>query len=247
MQVIGKLWGKTKLCTAPYRLLGVKAKPTGVDAAMSKLCGDKAAARNKLKAALKEASGDELAAQSNSICSNVMSMPTFQQAKTVVAYLACSKLREVDTEPIVQDMLKRGVRVYVPVVKDRDSNMQMLHIDSLADVAEVPPFGIREPIPQYADGSARAELLQDEHTPEIVLVPGLGFDRSGKRLGRGGGYYDKFLDRLAMKAEANNMQSPLRVGLSFDQQLVDDVPVHGHDHEIDVIVTPEQVMWVDST
>lgn len=224
----------------------MRANAVDIDAAKSTSHQEKVAARRQLKTALKEASNEQLATQSKSICSNVMSMPAFQQAGTVVAYLSCPKLREVDTEPVIQDLLSRQVRVYVPVVNDSDSNMQMLHIDSLADVAEVPPFGIREPVPLYSDGSVRAELLQDGQMPDLVLIPGLGFDRSGKRLGRGGGYYDKFLDGLSAEAEAKNAKKPLHVGLSFDQQLIDDVPVHDHDHEIDVIVTPNQVIWVDS-
>lgn len=216
------------------------------DTSKSATVEEKESARQKLKASLKAVHSDNLAVQSKSICQNVMSLPAFKQARTVVAYLSCPKLREVDTEDLIFELLKRGVRVYVPVVKDNDSNMQMLHLDSISAVREVPPFGIKEPIPTYADGSARAELLQAGHMPDVVLVPGLGFDRAGRRLGRGGGYYDKFLSALAAKSEADGTNKPLQMGLSFKQQLMDYVPVHQHDHTIDLIVTPDQVLWVGS-
>lgn len=218
-----------------------------VDGSSSSSFELKAATRKKLKADLKATPLEDLAAQSKAICRNVMSLPVYQKAKVVVAYLSCPKLREVDTEEIILNLLTDGKRVYVPVVKDSDSNMHMLHLDGLDGVQAVPPFGIREPYSQYSDGTNRSELTTDGHMPDVVLVPGLGFDRYGKRLGRGGGYYDKFLEGLASKATAEKLQKPVHVGLSFDQQLIEHVPVHDHDHEIDVIATPQQVIWVSNS
>lgn len=233
----------------PYRLslMGIGVNAEDALKASSKGFESKAVARKRLKADLKQTASEALAVQSTSICGHVMSLPVYQKAEVVVAYLSCLNLREVDTEAIIHDSLKTGKRVYVPVVKDNESNMDMLHLDSLDAVQEVPPFGIREPCLQYSDGSDRAELLKDGHMPDLVLVPGLGFDRSGRRLGRGGGYYDKFLEGLATKAVTDNVQKPFHVGLSFEQQLIDHVPTDDHDHEIDIVVTPQQVIWVNTS
>lgn len=247
LQWVPNFWRACSLRPYRHRLMGIGVNSDDLFNDSSRCFELKIAARKRLKADLKQTPTEALAVQSTSICGRVMSLPVYQKAQTVVAYLSCQKLREVDTEAIIYDLLKTGKRVYVPVVKDNESNMHMLHLDSLDAVQEVPPFGIREPCSQYSSGSERAELLTDGHMPDIVLVPGLGFDRSGKRLGRGGGYYDKFLEGLATKAVADKVQKPIHIGLSFEQQLIDHVPTHDHDHEIDIVVTPQQVIWVNTS
>ena len=201
---------------------------------------DKAATRTELKSALKQRSPEELAEQSSAICSAVLQMPTYKAASTLVAYLSAARLREVDTGAVIEDALARGVKVYVPVVDDSDSNMRMLHLDSLEGVTAAPPFGIREPVPTYADGSARSELFAVGDIPEVVLLPGLGFDRYCRRLGRGGGYYDKFLGRLADVANEKAVTRPKLIGLSFLEQVVEKVPVDEHDRLCDMVVTPTE-------
>ncbi len=66
-----------------------------------------------------------------------------------------------------------------------------------------------------------------------ALIPGLGFDRRLRRLGRGGGYYDRFLE----------VNQYLKVGVGFSDQLVDELPTEGHDVGLDVIVTDREVIW----
>lgn len=201
---------------------------------------EKASTRKELKAALKKRSLDELVDQSKAICAAILDMPTYKAAKTVVAYISCAKLREVDTGAIIDDALARNVKLYVPVVDDRDSNMRMLHLDSLDGVKEVPPFGIREPVETYADGSPRIDLFSAGDVPDVVLLPGLGFDIECRRLGRGGGYYDKFLARLPDYASEKGVAKPKLIGLGFLEQILPKVPVDEHDQLCDVLVTPEK-------
>ena len=68
-------------------------------------------------------------------------------------------------------------------------------------------------------------------------MPGLGFDRAGRRIGRGAGFYDRFLGGLAAKAGRG-----LRVALAFDEQIVDVVPVGELDVGVEVIVTPTEII-----
>jgi 5-formyltetrahydrofolate cyclo-ligase len=88
-------------------------------------------------------------------------------------------------------------------------------------VLEPGPFGIPTP-----PAHATATPLDDA---ELVLVPGLAFDRRGGRLGQGGGYYDCALGRAP---------GPLRVGLCYDFQLVHHVPMEAGDEPVDIVVTP---------
>jgi 5-formyltetrahydrofolate cyclo-ligase len=216
----------------------------------------KSAVREQVKRALRHTSVEDRAVQSAAICQRLLALPAYATARSVVAYLACPKLREVDTECVVLDVLRRGARLYVPVVRDKESNMHMVHLDALDAVAMVPPFGIREPTARYAAGSVaagapRAELLAEVNgtraagghsaaaLPDLVALPGLAFDAVGGRLGRGGGYYDKFLHRLKYAAAQAGVPPPPLVGLCFREQLLDEVPVHDHDQDCDWLLTPD--------
>lgn len=85
--------------------------------------------------------------------------------------------------------------------------------------------GVRAP-----DGATVATEAVD-----LVVVPGLAFDPMGHRLGRGGGYYDRFLPRLRRQA--------VTVGVCFDEQVVDLVPTDPHDWRLQYVVTPTRVWW----
>jgi 5-formyltetrahydrofolate cyclo-ligase len=85
-------------------------------------------------------------------------------------------------------------------------------------------FGIHEP---------SGNVLMER--PDLILVPGLAFDRQGGRLGRGKGYYDRFLVRMTAK----------KIGVCFACQLVEDVPLESHDHPLDGVVTEEGLILRD--
>lgn len=89
-------------------------------------------------------------------------------------------------------------------------------------------FGIREP-----DPDAAVQVLPDEG--DTILVPGLAFDRRGGRLGRGGGFYDRFLERWP---------NAFRVGVAFSSQLIESVPCEAHDVRVDAVVTEDG--WIDA-
>jgi 5-formyltetrahydrofolate cyclo-ligase len=90
-------------------------------------------------------------------------------------------------------------------------------------------FGIREPEPDPA------LALKPEHFPALVITPGLAFDRRGRRLGRGRGFYDRFFAALDSGAYT-------ALGLCMDAQLVPEVPVEGHDKTMDAVLTGKQLI-----
>ncbi len=103
--------------------------------------------------------------------------------------------------------------------------MVPVEISSFDDeVMEIDDHGLRTP----RDGRPLVPRLID-----LVIVPGLAFDTAGNRLGRGGGYYDRFLRRLRRSATT--------VGLAFDAQIVDAVPADDRDFGMDIIVTDRRV------
>ena len=85
--------------------------------------------------------------------------------------------------------------------------------------------------------------LQVEDPLELVVMPGLAFDRGGGRLGRGGGYYDKFIAAAKERAAQRGWAPPLLVALAFRAQLLEaPVPVEAHDVGVDAIVTPDEII-----
>ena len=132
---------------------------------------------------------------------------------------------EVDTAPLVRWCLDQGKRVALPRIVGKRHMEAFWVTDPAADL-ESGSYGIREP---------RAGLPQaSPEAIDLVVVPGSAFDRSGDRMGYGGGFYDTFLPRLQPRTP--------RVAVAFELQLVDDVPEEDHDLRIDVLVTERGVL-----
>lgn len=153
------------------------------------------------------------------IAARIAVLPSFTRARVLLLTLAFRS--EWDTTPLVLAALAAGRTVAVPRV---DPFARMLALHAIADVErdiEVGYQGIPEP---------RAHCPPVAPTAiDWVLVPGVAFDAAGRRLGYGGGYYDRLLPLLPAEAA--------RVAGAFDLQIVDLVPAAPHDLRVDTIVT----------
>ncbi|SFE29893.1 5-formyltetrahydrofolate cyclo-ligase [Alteribacillus iranensis] len=131
---------------------------------------------------------------------------------------------EIDTLPIIEKGWQERKNMAVPRVDPINRKLHFYKITAVEDTKK--EFaGIREPDP------ARTELL-DHSALELIIVPGLAFDKDKYRLGFGGGYYDRLLSRLSV----------LTCGLSLDFQLFDEVPREAHDIPLDAIVTENGII-----
>ena len=216
--------------------------------------------RKHIKARLKQLSAADIAAQSNAIFENLFAsglLDTAQESVQGPGGVVCSYLsmrKEVQTDQITQLLFAQGCRVCVPrVLEGRE--MGMLLVNSWAEVEAFPKnqWGIPEPpIPSAggesgsasaSDGSAAPKFVNLEQI-KAVIVPGLAFDSSCARMGRGKGYYDTFFERMrsARLAAGASPALPLLVGLSFNEQLIDGVPTEAHDVVLNAIVTPSGVI-----
>ncbi len=105
-------------------------------------------------------------------------------------------------------------------------------VDLRADtVLDRGPLGIREPRGTGLGAAALADL-------DLMLVPGLAVDRSGNRLGQGGGYYDRTLATVPSHADGG----PLLVIVLFDDEVLDEVPYEPHDRRVDAALTPSGII-----
>jgi 5-formyltetrahydrofolate cyclo-ligase len=160
-------------------------------------------------------------AKSRAICRHLM--PLIRDHETVMAYT--SKEKEVNTQPIITRLLERGNPLIVPIIVKEDVSLRLSY---LRDPAVLVPstFGVPEPI-----GS---EIPAQGGEVETILLPMLGFDRTGGRIGYGAGYYDRFLERFP---------DLRRIGLAFSCQEISSLPLDDTDVRMDHIITEEGIVY----
>ena len=166
-------------------------------------------------------------AASAAIVTRIQARADFQSARVVLLTLPFGS--EWDTLPLVRAALAAGKTVGVPRV---DKTTRMLALHAIADPERDIVAGYRD-IPEPL--SACPLISRDR--VDFVLVPGVAFDRDGRRLGYGGGYYDRLLPLLSRHAP--------RVAGAFEVQLVARVPAAPHDVAIDAVVTESRALTVE--
>lgn len=169
---------------------------------------------------LKQQKEDERRRRSEAIRRKVFRLTAFRRAKTVLCYVALPY--EVQTWQMIEEMLERGKRVAVPVSQPRTKRLRVCEVRAPAAELTRGAFGVWEPRRPSARPVPVREL-------DLVLVPGIAFDRRGHRLGHGHGYFDRFLARLPKTTPT--------VGLAFRFQLLNRLPRAAHDHAVQTILT----------
>ena len=148
--------------------------------------------------------------------------PSLAEAQVVLAYYSLPD--EVNTHQLIDDLLTEGKTVLLPRVVD-ESTMELRCYTGLHDMAEG-SFHIMEPI---------GEPFTDYSQIDIALIPGVAFDAQGHRLGRGKGYYDRFLRTIRSMGTVSSVR-PRFFGLCFDFQKLPSVPVDANDIPVDTVV-----------
>ena len=203
--------------------------------------------RRAARDALRLMTTEAMRAADAAIAGRLREMKASANARRVGAYLASERLRECSMATYIDDAAVRGatddVMVFVPIVDDAgSSSMRMLHVRDVEADATRGAYDLAEPRETYADGSRRLDAVRDiakVGALDVVVVPGVAFGEDGRRLGRGGGYYDAFLTRYADEAARVGATPPLVVALAYGCQVYPPgaVPVDAHDKLVDIIVT----------
>ena len=179
--------------------------------------------RREMRATLAAMTPNVAAAKSLRACEALALQAEYRDARTVMIFLAIQG--EIDPAELARAAWREGKTVLVPVTVWEDRSMVAVAIDSLDSGLVVTDQGIREPVGGQA-------VAVDEI--DLIVVPALAFDRQGNRLGRGGGFYDRFLASPGMRARL--------CGIAFCEQLLDEVPTGVHDCPVDIIVTDTEVL-----
>lgn len=171
-------------------------------------------------------SRDEIKSKSGEIKNRLFALPEFQGAKTVMFYV--SFRNEVATGKMMRNAMKLKKRIAVPVVQGE--KIVACEIKNLRKELTRGSFGIREPKKEFRRRVNRKEI-------DLVVVPGVVFDKRGGRLGYGRGYYDRFLGSKSTKVTMNHSHRCALIGLAFDLQIAREIPLKKKDVKVDKIVT----------
>ena len=165
---------------------------------------------------------DEL---SQVICRQFVELPEYAAAGTVMFYVDVRA--EVRTRHYLPAALEHGKRIVVPYCVEGE--LELFHLQSMDELA-VGMYKILEPRPELRE---LPEKKVDVAELDLIMVPGVAFDRTGARMGHGKGYYDKLLEHA-------RPDTPL-VALAFECQLFEEIPTQAHDVFMDKIITERAV------
>lgn len=172
--------------------------------------------RNQIKAGL-SALNDSACAQLSLVAShNVCNHAAYQNAKTILCYIAMQK--ETDPVDVARRAYEEGKRVAFPYCVGPHSMIALQ--PETPDCLEIGAYGILAPMP------ARSKEIPPDEI-DLIIVPGLAFDIHGGRIGRGAGFYDRYLQRT----------NALRMGFCFHTQIVERIPMEQHDCVMHALVT----------
>ena len=177
---------------------------------------EKERVREWIKERLKELPEEERKKKSEKIKSHLLNHPWFEKAKHIFIYLSFQK--EVDTFPIIRDSLRAGKTVLVPWTVNQKEMIPVI-LKKLENL-EKGKWGIPQPV-------EKSPFPKDKI--ELVILPGLAFDKKGNRLGRGKAFYDRFLSSLSPKIK--------KLALAYSFQVIDNLPISNHDIPVEEIIT----------
>jgi len=163
--------------------------------------------------------------KSRKIFSSLRSFPEYRQAGLILFYASFGS--EVETGEMILKSQALGKRISLPKVIEDSGNLLAFEVSDLDQGLGLGYRGILEPREERG-----RQVKEDEL--DLILVPGLAFDRRGYRLGYGKGYYDRFLSGLSRRIPS--------VGLAFDFQVIEDLPVSSEDFSLDLIITDQRMI-----
>jgi 5-formyltetrahydrofolate cyclo-ligase len=178
--------------------------------------------RQHLRQVMVAVSPEVLHERSIQACNRLIDTRVYKRAEIIMVFLSLPQ--EVDTTTLVLQAWRDRKRVLAPKVSWEQRRMLPIEIGSLSDNINESPLGIREPAQGVPIPLANIDL---------VVVPGLGFDVEGNRIGRGRGFYDNFL--------AHDGFDGIPCGLALEEQVVEFVPTSEHDVRMHMLVTDAAV------
>lgn len=162
---------------------------------------------------------------SRRISKRFLGLDMFKNSINIMVYIAFKN--EVRTIPLINSCLSRGKRIVVPLCVKESRQLLLSELKDPETELRPGTYGVPEPTPEYLRPFSRENL-------DLILVPGVAFDKQGFRLGYGAGYYDRFFNELTHKVTS--------IGLAFELQIVQEVPVEPTDWPVDFVITEKRLI-----
>ena len=209
----------------------------------SALAGSIAERKNQVRAL----TGDRLKALTSSFISEkstvvrqlLTEQEEFNKLSVVCIYL--SMPQEVQTFSIIKYLLEKQKTVYIPkIIGKKHTDMVMYRLQNYEEIESFPKNKWGIPEPPIAD---LLTINKDEYfnTIDGIIVPAVAFDKNCGRVGHGKGYYDYFIDSINNSNSRNGRKPPVTIGVGFDEQIYDEVPMDENDQILDIVVTPSSL------
>ncbi|MDC7234179.1 MAG: 5-formyltetrahydrofolate cyclo-ligase [Spirochaetales bacterium] len=184
--------------------------------------------RQELQKRIRALSDRELGALSSDISETILLSKEWKNAPCLLAYLSFSG--DISLDDLIRKSLSAGKDVYVPRIDGRGT-MTFRKITDLSPASlELNRWNIREPL------SSAEPFVPEQEREVLLLVPGLGFTIEGKRMGRGGGYYDRFLEWIEGKCPFVSM------GIAWKGNLLPELPAEPHDRPVSRICCEREIL-----
>lgn len=149
----------------------------------------------------------------------------YKEAKNIFIYISYDS--EINTKRIINRAINERKNIYVPRTEFDTKLMNAVKINDFSNLVES-RYGILEP--------KKEEPFIDPNELDIIVVPGVAFDKNGGRIGYGAGYYDRYFKRI----NEENKSRIIKLALIYDFQLIDEVPTDEEDVLIDAVLTEKQ-------
>ena len=196
--------------------------------------GNKASLRKALRQARRSLSIEQQQQAAKGLLAQLQSLPAFPNYNKVALYLANDG--EIDPREVMDWLQNNGKQSYVPMVQQQDGRNWLMFAEVKADTEFVNNhFGIAEPKVDVSEWISAAEL-------DLVLLPLVGFDGRGNRIGMGGGFYDTTFEFVKDASAADPLAPlPTLVGIAHEVQKVDTIDAESWDIPLSVVVTDQNL------
>ena len=188
---------------------------------------DKRALRRKILDERKNINIVKKEEMDNKILDKLYESEYYRKSKKIFIYISYDS--EINTKGIINKALEDNKKVYVPRTEFKNRLMDAVEIMSLDNLVES-DFGILEP--------SIKEPYIDPNELDLIVVPGVAFDKQGGRMGYGAGFYDRYFKKIS----EDNIKKVMKVALAYEFQTLEKVPMNDHDIPVDCIITENEAI-----
>ena len=193
---------------------------------MEEISAAKIQIRDDIANTISALSESEIIEKTAAVENRLFAFANFLESKIALLYLGGNL--EVQTDSIIQKAYSYNKIVVLPAFDPENYKMKLMKVDAFEQELIPGPRGVLEP-----DASKCKVVPMDRI--DIAILPGLAFDEKGGRIGMGTGYYDRLVPRLDITTR--------KVALTFEEQIIPQVPMESHDKHVDIIITDKRIIY----